>query len=184
MNKFRILAAAAALMAGQAMADGGNIRYDHATVLESTPVFRTVKVSTPRRECWQETVVYRDHHDRDRRRDHGLGTVLGGVVGGAIGNAVGHKKRNKQVGAVVGAVVGATVGNAIAHNTRAKDRGYRGDRYGTEEVCEVYDEYHEEQRIIGYDVRYRYYDQTFTTRMETEPGDTIKVRLAVTPASY
>lgn len=167
-----------------------NVSYDYATVIDAQPIIRVVKISTPREECWEETVVYRDYRDHDdyrydgRGRDHGLGTVLGGVVGGAIGNAVGSEKRNKQVGAVVGAVVGATLGNAIAKSQRpSAPRHASSPRYGTEEVCEVVNDYHEEERVIGYNVRYRYNDATYTTRMDADPGDTIKVRLAVSPVA-
>lgn len=159
---------------GASGASANNVSYDYATVIESAPIFKVVRVSTPREECWEENVVY-----RDRGRDgSGVGTVVGGVVGGALGNAVGHKKRNKQVGAVVGAVLGATVGNAIAANSSSRQREY----YDTEEVCRVYQDYHEEERIMGYDVRYRYNNETYSTRMNTDPGDTIRIRLSVSPA--
>lgn len=189
LNTLRYAVLATALTAAPALADRGNISYDYATVIESQPIIRIVKVSTPREECWEETVAYRDrdrgYHDDYRRRDHGLGTVLGGVVGGAIGNAVGHSKKNKQVGAVVGAVVGATIGNAMTQTARAENRrrhdDYQVTSYGTEEICEIVHDYHEEERIIGYDVRYRYNDETYATRMDEDPGDTIKVRLALSP---
>jgi len=157
------------LMAGPAFA-GPNVLYDYATVIDAEPIVKTIRVSTPREECWEEEVVYRDSY-----RDDGVGTVVGGVLGGAIGNAVGHKKTNKQVGTVVGAVLGATLGSAMSRDARGPDR------YGTEEVCRVYHDYTEEDRIVGYRVRYRYNNQTFTTRTSTDPGDTIKIRLAVSP---
>lgn len=162
-----------------ALADGGGdgVVYDYATVIESRPIVETVRVSTPREECRPENVVY--YRDDDYRRGDGrVGTVVGGVVGGAIGNAVGHKKRNKQVGTVVGAVLGATIGNALAQ------ADYEPERYGeyaTEKVCRIRHEYHEEDRLVGYRVRYRYNNETFTTRTRTDPGDTIEVRLAVSP---
>lgn len=148
--------------------------YDYATVVEAEPIIKVVRVSTPRKECWEEEVVYRDRYDRG----NGVGTVVGGVIGGAIGNAVGHSKRNKQVGTVVGAVLGATLGNA-ASNRRVEEDVY----YDTEQRCEVYHDWHEEERIMGYDVRYRYNDRTYSTRMRTDPGDTIRVRVTVSPVS-
>lgn len=178
-----------------------NVSYAWATVIESRPILETVRVSTPRQECWQERVVYRSAYDDDRYRGdryrgdrhrgdeyrggNGVGTVLGGVIGGAIGNAVGHEKRNKQVGTVVGAVVGATLGSAIASSGR---RDHRGDidtghsSRGTEQVCRTYHDYAEEEHVTGYRVRYRYDNRTYSARMDDDPGDTIKIRLAVTPA--
>lgn len=171
--------AAIALVTGVSSAAfaSGNVSYDYATVVDAQPIVKTIRVSTPREECWQENVVYRDNY-RGRDRGNGVGTVLGGVVGGALGNAVGHNKSNKQVGAVVGAVLGATVGHAMASDRPRSD--YR-ESYGSEEVCRVYHDYHEEERIVGYDVRYRYNNETYSTRTSREPGDTIKVRLAISP---
>ena len=155
--------------------DRGNISYDYATVIDADPIIKIVKISTPREECWEEEVVYRDRYED---RNGALGPVLGGVIGGAVGNAVGHKKKNKQVGAVVGAVLGATLGKAVADSNR---HGRENVSRGTEERCKVYHDYHEEERIVGYRVRYRYNDETYSTRTDTDPGDTIKIRLAVTP---
>ncbi len=175
------------MLAGVPALARDNISYDYATVIDAEPVIETVTVSTPRRECWQEEVVYREYGRRDRRHNDNdaVGTVVGGIVGGAIGNAVGHKKRNKQVGAVVGAVLGATVGHAISSNNNSrKDRTWRDEPREwreTEEVCEVYEDSHEEERIVGYDVRYRYNNETYSIRTDRDPGDTIRVRLAVSP---
>jgi uncharacterized protein YcfJ len=154
-----------------------NVSYDYAPVLAVEPILKTITVSTPREECWQEQVVY---EVQDKRRNNAVGTVMGGVLGGAIGNAVGHKKSNKRVGAVVGAVLGATLGNAIASSD---DQPAAGRRYASEERCRVYQDSHSEQRVVGYEVRYQYQDQTYTTVMDKDPGDTIRVRLAITPVS-
>ncbi len=156
-------------------ANAGNIFYDHATVIEAEPIVRTIRISVPREECWDEEVSY--HRSR---RGSGLATVVGGIIGGAIGNELGHHKRNKQVGAVVGAVLGATVGNAMSANSRSRDEV----RYGIEERCQIHHDYHEEERIVGYRVRYRYHDETFSTRTETDPGETIRVRIAVSPVFH
>jgi uncharacterized protein YcfJ len=178
-----ILTLSASLFAGSVLASHdndsntvqNNVSYDYATVIDAQPIMRTIRVSTPREECWQEQVVY----ERQRSSgNHAVGTVVGGVLGGALGNAVGHKKSNKRVGAVVGAVLGATLGNAIASNN---SQSGQSRRYGTEERCKVYQDAHEEERVIGYQVRYRYHDQTYSTRMDTRPGDTIKVRMAISP---
>jgi uncharacterized protein YcfJ len=183
-----------------------NVDYDYATVIDADPIFQTFRVSTPRQECWQEEVTYEDRyydnqygdnrygdnrygdgHNRNDRysdsryrsdRGRGVSTLVGGVLGGAIGNAMGHRKRNKQVGAVVGAVLGAAVGNAYSAEK------YRDNRYVStriEEKCETIDETREEERIVGYNVRYRYSNSTYSTRTKVDPGDTIKVRIAISP---
>ena len=113
-------------MSSQVLA--ANIRDDYATVIDAKPIIKTVRVSTPREEGWDEEVVYREHYS-----DHGVGTVVGAVLGGALGNAVGHHKRNKQVGAVVGALLGATLGHAASANTR----GRHSSRYRPEKRSEI-----------------------------------------------
>lgn len=144
-----------------------NVTYDYGDVIESTPIVKTIRVSTPREECWDEQVSHLE------RGDNSVGTVVGAVVGGAIGNAVGHNKTNKKVGAVVGAVLGGTIGKAVATENRRYER--------TEEVCRVINDYREEDRIVGYHVKYRYNDVTYSTRTDHAPGETIKLRLAVSP---
>lgn len=165
------LLVSAMLLSATAMADR-NVSYDYGTVVEATPIVKNIRVSTPREECWDEEVSYIERQDSDS-----VGTVVGAIIGGALGNAVGHNKSNKKVGAVVGAVLGGTVGNAVAKENN------RGDviRRDSQEVCRVINDYHEEERIVGYHVRYRYNNETYTTRTDTDPGDTIKLRLAVSP---
>lgn len=148
-----------------------SVSYEYADVVESTPIVKNIRISTPREECWDEQVTH------TRRDDNGVSTVVGAVVGGAIGNAVGHNKSNKRVGAVVGAVLGGTIGKAVANENR-------GTRHtGTQEVCRVITDYREEERIVGYHVRYRYNDVVYTTRTDEAPGETIKLRLAISPVS-
>ncbi|MFT4677239.1 MAG: hypothetical protein ACJAX5_000005 [Patiriisocius sp.] len=164
------------LLAGLTLASttalaSGNVSYEYGKVVEATPIVKNIRISTPREECWDETA---SHSTRD---NNGVSTVLGAVIGGALGNAVGHNKSNQKVGAVVGAVLGGTIGNAVA-NERS------GRRYtSTEEVCRVINDYREEERVVGYHVRYEFNDVIYTTRTDEEPGQTIKLRLSVSPVS-
>lgn len=174
------LAIGAVILFASTQTLASNVRYDYATVIEAEPIIKTVRVSTPREECWDEEVVYRENY-ADHPRDNSVGTVVGGILGGAIGNAIGHHKKNKQVGAVVGAVLGATLGRAVSANAHAHEESHSRQEVRTEEHCEIRQEYHEEDRIIGYRVRYRYNDETYATRTDIDPGDTIKVRIAISP---
>jgi uncharacterized protein YcfJ len=149
----------------------------YATVVDSTPIYKTVRVTTPRQECWEEEVAITNRSDNHYRSGNGGGVIVGGLIGGAIGHSVGHRKRNKQVGTLVGAVLGATIGSAYASQRNAVQRTI----YTIEERCEVIEETHTEERIVGYNVRYRYSNVTYSTRTDMDPGDTIKVRVAVTP---
>tara|TARA_R110002110_G_scaffold92394_2_gene241115 strand:- start:603 stop:1112 length:510 start_codon:yes stop_codon:yes gene_type:complete len=169
MKRLMVLASMV-LVSASALAEN-NVSYEYADVIDSTPIVKNIRVSSPREECWDESVT----HYRENKS--GVSTVVGAVLGGAVGNAVGHNKSNKKVGAVVGAVLGGTIGNAVA-----KDRG--GNRYTrTEEVCRVVNDYREEERIVGYHVRYQYNDVIYTTRTDRDPGDSIKLRLSVSPVS-
>jgi len=163
----------AVLFAGDAYAS--NVGY--ATVVDSTPIYKTVRITSPRQECWEEEVSYTNRSNNRYRDGNGGGVAIGGLVGGAIGHAVGHRKRNKQVGTLVGAVLGATIGSAYASQRNAVQH----TTYAVEKRCEVIEETHTEDRIVGYNVRYRYNNVTYSTRTDTDPGDTIKVRVAVTP---
>jgi len=157
---------------GLATAASASTSYYEANVLQSTPIYRTVETSTPRRECWLEEVV------RESRPQYRSNTpnILGAVIGGAIGNAVGHNKRNQRVGAVVGAVLGASVARDISYTNRT-----RNVQYETVERCEtVYDSYLED-RLVGYDVVYSYNNREYTVRTQRDPGATIRVRVNIEP---
>ena len=149
-----------------------NISYDYATVLAAKPITKTFSYQQPRQECWIETV------QRPAHREHNAtGTILGGVIGAAIGNKLGHKKRNKQVGAVAGALLGASIGNEIGRKNARTYGGYSEQV----EKCQTVQETIEEERVVGYDVSYRYQGKTYYTTTSHHPGDTIKLQLSVTP---
>ena len=185
--KFKIISGAVLAFSISSQAFAGNVEYDYATVIDAEPIFKSIRVKTPRKHCWEEEVAYGTDYYGDRNyyntsnhnanRHNGTSTVLGGVIGAAIGNAVGHRKKNKQVGTVVGAVLGASIGNAVG--SKRNRRSYV--TYGTEERCEVIQETHTEERIVGYKVRYRYSNATYSTRTKVDPGDTIRVRISISP---
>ncbi len=166
------LALPALLVPGLAL---GATSYDRARVVGVTPVYQTVNYEVPVEQCRAERVRY----PRERRAS-ATGPLLGAVIGGAIGNAVGHKKRNKQVGTVVGALLGGSIGADIARNNRRDNHRYSS--YGTEQVCDVSYEVHEEERLSHYDVRYVYAGETYSTRMNRDPGQYLRVRVSVSPA--
>lgn len=154
---------------------GGEVIYDYATVVSAEPQYKTVRYATPREECWQEEVV----HEQRSQGHSPTGSIVGGIVGAAIGHELGHHKRNKQVGAVAGAVLGASVGRDLSRKHHSQNSGRR---YVTsEERCEVVNEYHEEERVMGYNVTYQYHGQLFHAQTKNHPGEEIKIRLQMTP---
>jgi uncharacterized protein YcfJ len=150
--------------------------YDEARVLDTTPIYRVVETSSPREECWEEDIA------RTERRSYGgesaTPSILGAVIGGALGNAVGHHKRNQQVGTVVGAILGGSIGRDVGRN-----RDGRSDTTYIETVerCQTVFVNAQEEKLVGYDVRYSYNGSQHTVRMPEDPGSTVRVRVDVEP---
>ncbi len=149
--------------------------YDEARVLDATPIYHVVETSSPREECWEEDIA------RTERRSYGgesaTPSILGAVIGGALGNAVGHGKRNEQVGTVVGAILGGSIGRDVGRN-----RNSRSDTYiETVERCQTVYVNEQEEKLVGYDVRYSYNGSQHTVRMPEDPGSTVRVRVDVEP---
>lgn len=169
------------LVGGLALATTAQARthYEEATVLSSTPVYRMVETRNPSRECWQEEVVRQ--RQASRSYDSATPDILGAVIGGALGNAVGSKKRNKQVGAVVGAILGGSIARDIERGNRRYDGGEYID---VVERCRTVHNVYQEERLIGYDVRYRYNGVEQVTRMQHDPGATVRVRVNIEPVGY
>jgi uncharacterized protein YcfJ len=163
-----VLACAMDTATAQRYGDRGsdNVKYAWADVLRVDPVYERVQIRTPRERC--EEVLYPRH-------DGGTttGTVLGAIVGGVLGNTVG-KGDGRRAATVAGAVVGGAVGHGIASERR--DYAYPAPR------CGVVDEISEEQRLVGYDVQYRYRGDVFGSRLNFDPGDRVRVRVSVEPA--
>ncbi len=154
----------------------GATNYDRAPVVAVEPVYEIVTHAVPREQCYEQNVAYRE----PTQRRSFTGPIVGAIIGGAIGNALGHHKHNKQVGVVVGALLGGSIGADVARRNRYRDAPVS---YRTEEVCNVVQDIREEERLAGYDVTYRYGGRTYTTRMQRHPGDSVRVRVRVTPVS-
>lgn len=153
--------------------------YDYADVLSVEPMFRRVRTTVPRRECWDEEVTTRSR-DRYQRSRNSVGSVIaGGVIGGVIGHQFGSGSGNDAATAV-----GALLGSAIASNRDRDDQ----DDYAVEERtrvverCETRRETREEERADGYRVTYVYAGREYTTRTASDPGDKLRVRVDVTPS--
>ena len=146
-----------------------NVFYDYAKVVSVHPVVRTVRVDEPHQYCWEEA-VYR----RGPRKSY-TALIVGGLVGGVIGNQVGGGTGNDLL-TVGGVILGASIAHDIAE--RSLNHRYHS---GIQERCQSVHDYHEEQRIQGYDVRYVYNGRSFVRRMDYPPGRKLRVRVKVTP---
>lgn len=163
--------------------------YDYARVLSSEPITRRVRVTEPRRECYEETRYddrrdYRDSRDGSPRPAAGS-MILGGIIGAAIGNQFGRgdgRRAATAAGALIGAAIGhdkAERGSGSYSNYGSRDSYY--DRPTTVQHCDVrYDETWEE-RVEAYLVTYEYNGRRYTTRLSYDPGPQLRVNVAVRP---
>jgi uncharacterized protein YcfJ len=156
------------LLATAALAAHAQSFVDRARVQSVEPQYETVQV--PREECASQWVT----EPQAASRGYG-GAVIGGLAGGILGNQVGKghgREAATAVGAVIGAFAGDRIGNANAAPYPQAQREVRSCRT-------VYDT---QQHLTGYRVTYDYrgYQSTVVTR--EQPGQTLPVRVSVTPA--
>lgn len=152
--------------------------YDYAKVVDVQPLTTRVRVSTPQRECWDETRYDNGGQYGGGGRQVAGSTLLGAAIGAVIGHQIGDGQGRKAATAG-GAVIGAAIGH---------QQGMR--RYGavsspqpyTVQRCETryQDEYQE--RVDGYRVTYVYHGRRQVTELPYRPGDRIRVRVDVSPA--
>ncbi len=141
-------------------------------------------------ECWNESTnnydnnYYRDSNGRlyrsDSRGNVG-GTVLGALIGGALGNQVG-KGDGRTAATIGGAVIGGAIGNSA-------NRGDGYDRYtdssNTVRRCRTVNDNNDyRNNYNGYNVTYRYGNQTYRSYMNRNPGRTVRVQVDVQPINY
>lgn len=164
---------------------------EYADVISAEPIYRSVRIEEPRRECWDERVTYRDEPRREGREDYWLnndiaGSIVGAIAGGVAGHQFG-KGHGKDAATGLGAILGAGIGQRVAlenypRGDRRDDRDY--ERVGYEERCRTVSDYRVEQRIESYNVSYRYGDRTYQTNMPYDPGRRIPVDVNVHPVRY
>lgn len=135
----------------------------YAEVLAVKAVQETVR--TPREEC-ADVAVQRRAPVTDQNRI--AGTAVGAIAGGLLGSAIGSGRGN-SLATVAGAVGGGFAGNQVQKQLQDQDV-----RTSTEHRCKtVYDK---SQRVVGYDVTYRWKDREGVVRMSHDPGNRIPVK--------
>lgn len=174
---------------------------DTAQVVSAQPIYE--RVSTPRQECFNESVTvdrrtpspgYQDARYAQPaqpapsgERTVGAGTILGAVIGGVVGHQFGNSGRGRDHGTVAGAVVGGIVGNSIENSQPRGTVNYdpqpaRVDytpETRTVQRCQTVQD--SRDQVSGYDVTYRYNGRDYQTRMAYDPGQTINVRVSLAP---
>jgi len=148
---------------------------DDAQVVRVEPISRTVQISEPQRECWQEEVHrpagYGEASDSTDK------VILGGIVGGVVGHQIGRGRGNRAA-TLAGTLIGAAVGHDIAMKSA---RTVEEDRVDSVQRCRVTHDIRTEERIEGYDVTYRYRGEIFTARMPYDPGKRLRVQVQISP---
>jgi len=143
---------------------------DTARVTHVEPIYTTVRVATPQRECTSRSYRNKNHSQKSY-----TSTIAGSIVGGVVGNQFGGGS-GKKIMTVAGALLGGSVG---------RDLGYQSSSYSNYdggENCHITERYHQEERINSYSVTYRYQGKTYTTEMDRHPGKRIPVEVSVRPS--
>jgi len=152
-------------------------QFTHAKVVDVEPIYKTIRISSPEQQCWNEDV----HKPirRQVRSDRPENVLIGGIIGGVIGHHLGDG-HNRNVATLAGTIIGSAIG---------RDSGVRtvhtGEyRVSQERHCETRTTYRTEEQLQGYLVTYRYKGELFTTKMRQHPGKRIRVKVQVTPVEH
>ena len=156
-----------------AYASAENVSYAYADVLRVEPVYELVRYREPRQECYDAEVERVERGGGDPTG----GTIVGAIIGGALGNQVG-KGNGRKAATVAGAVIGGAIGRDIDKNNGGPDRRYST----TEQRCRTVEVEREDRRIAGYDVEYRWKGDVYMSRLNYDPGNKLRLRVAVSPA--
>jgi uncharacterized protein YcfJ len=154
------------VLAGAATAAAAVDFDDTARVVSVTPQYE--QVNYPQQECHTEYVPVQ------RQPSRGMGgSIVGGIAGGILGNQVGGGS-GRSVATAAGAIAGAIVGDRMENSNNAGVTEQQPVRQ-----CRTVDNW--QTRANGYAVTYEYHGHTYTSLMPYDPGERLRVRVAVTP---
>jgi len=135
---------------------------------------RVEQVRQPREECKTDYVQVPVQQQQPRSAGGG---IIGAIAGGIIGNQVGGGS-GRAAATAVGAITGAVVGDRIDNDGRGSSQpGYTQEQAVRQ--CRVVDAY--ESRTTGYDVTYEYRGRSYTSIMNRDPGERVRLRVSVEP---
>ena len=144
---------------------------------------RTEQIRQPREECRTEYVQAPAQYQQQQQPRSAGGAILGAIAGGIIGNQVGGGS-GRAVATAAGVMAGAVAGDRISNNGRPMDQGQYA-QYPQEQAvrqCRMVDAY--ETRTTGYDVTYDYRGRSYTSFMQRDPGERVRLRVTVEPEQY
>ena len=140
---------------------------DFGRVLSVAP--QVEQFNQPRQECRTEYVQVQ----RNQPRSVG-GSIIGGIAGGLLGNQVGGGN-GRTAATAAGAIAGAITGDRIDNNGQQM----QGPSQEAVQQCRMVD--HWESRTSGYNVSYEYHGRNFTSVLPYDPGQRVRLHVAVTP---
>jgi len=165
----RVFLAAALVLPVAATQAQGSL-YVSAPVVQAEPIVEVITRKIPHEYCRNEQVKVVTRGARSATP-----ALLGAVVGGVVGGAAGSDSRYQPVTAGAGALLGAAIGTDIARRQSASAH------YVDERRCYTEYELRDIERVVGYRVGYEYQGNTYFTRTASAPGNTIRLRVDVSP---
>ncbi len=139
---------------------------DSARVVRVQP--QVEQFNQPQQDCHTEYVPVQ----RQQQRSVG-GSIIGGLAGGLLGNQVGGGN-GRTAATAAGAIAGAIVGDRVDNNNNQPQYGEQAVRQ-----CRNVDNW--QTRTTGYAVTYEYRGRDYTTVMPYDPGERVKLHVALTP---
>jgi uncharacterized protein YcfJ len=136
---------------------------EYGRVVDVEPIYQSVSIPEERQVCDRRRDDRYSHSHQTRKSNAGK-AVLGGIIGGAIGNKFG-RGRGRDASTALGILIGAGIGAS------------KGNHHAPRKTCYIETYYHQEERLMGYDVTYEYSGELYQTQMDRHPGD--RVRLSV-----
>ena len=146
---------------------------DYGRVVRVAP--RTEQVRQPRQECKTEYVQV-PVQQQPQSRSPG-GAIIGGIAGALLGNTVGGGS-GRAAATAAGAIAGAVVGDRVDNNGRPVNQNPDIQEQAVRQ-CRTVDAW--ESRTIGYDVTYDYRGRNYTSMMQRDPGERVRLRVSVEP---
>jgi len=157
-----------------------NDRYErngYARVLESRPVYQDNVAA--RDECWNPRSGHFEEVRGENKTRVGKGAAIGAVAGGVLGHQIGDNGTAQTLGgALLGGLIGHQIEKRNDNNDRQDDLDYSR--------CRTVGGSGNPNAVMGYDVRYEYNGREYVTRMDHDPGRTLRpgrdIALDGTPA--
>ena len=148
---------------------------DYGRVLRVQP--RVEQIRQPRQECKTEYVQVPVQQQQQRSAS---GSIIGGIAGALLGNQVGGGN-GRAAATAAGAIAGAVVGDRVQNDGRQVAQPQDIQEQAVRQ-CRTVDAW--ESRTVGYDVTYDYRGHSYTSTMQRDPGERVRLRVSVQPDEF